>query len=84
LATVRDVPEQAWPAGAGESLPLANLLKELQLTASTSDARRAVSQGGVSIDGKTVTDPVCSVSKSSLPLLIQLGKRRAARVVRGD
>ncbi|HTF87552.1 MAG TPA: tyrosine--tRNA ligase [Planctomycetota bacterium] len=81
LETVRDAPEIPWPDRKLESLPLANLLKDLGLSATTSEARRAVQQGGVTIDGVPVADAVLVVKQASLPILLQLGKRRAARVV---
>ena len=81
LATVSDAPEMAWPAAGGASLPLANLLKELGLCSTTSEARRAIEQGGVTLDDAVVRAPTHVVAASSLPLTIRVGKRRAARVV---
>ncbi len=78
-----DIPDAGWPAAAsGQPLPLANLLKELNLAASTSEARRLVSQGGVRLNGEVAQDPVRPVSEGDLPLLIQAGKRRFVRLVR--
>ena len=74
-----DVPEHGWPAD-GEELPLPNLLKELGLAQSTSEARRLVQQGGVKLDGEPEKDPKALVGKSRLPVLIQVGKRRFARL----
>jgi tyrosyl-tRNA synthetase len=74
-----DIPEVAWPEGAAE-LPLANLLKELGLAASTSEARRLVTQGGVRLDGEVRSDPQEVVARPAGELLVQVGKRRFARV----
>lgn len=74
-----DVPEHAWPGG-GDELPLPNLLKELGLAQSTSEARRLVQQGGVKLDGEPQKDPRALVDKARLPVLIQVGKRRFARL----
>ena len=62
------------------SMPLANLLKELGLEKSTSDARRSIEGGGVKLDGAVVKDPRLVVRAPSNELLIQVGKRRFARV----
>ncbi len=76
-----DVPVVAWPKGAPlEGIALANLLKELGLEKSTSDARRNIEQGGVKIDGAIVRDPKTIVKSPPGDLLIQVGKRRFARV----
>jgi tyrosyl-tRNA synthetase len=76
-----DVPVVAWPEGAPEDgMPLANLLKDLGLEKSTSDARRSIEQGGVKLDGEVVKDPKAVVRAPAGDLLIQVGKRRYARV----
>jgi tyrosyl-tRNA synthetase len=75
-----DVPEIDWPAQLGSQVPLSILLRELKLADSSSDARRLVAQGGVKLAGQAVTDPMFAVAKPSQPLLIQVGKRRFARV----
>ncbi|MFT4563028.1 MAG: tyrosyl-tRNA synthetase [Gammaproteobacteria bacterium] len=64
----------------GESgLALANLLQELDLTSSTSEAHRMVKQGAVRIDGEKVTDSRQLITGGQI-LLIQVGKRRIVRV----
>lgn len=63
-------------------LPLANLLKQAGLVSSTSEARNLVRQGGVRVDGQKASDAMTLVTAQS-PLLIQVGKRRIARVKRG-
>lgn len=73
-----DVPEVPWP-GAG-ALPLANLLRELGLATSTSDARRKVEQGGVRLDGEVLRDPAQLVKPPSGELLVQVGKRNFVRL----
>jgi tyrosyl-tRNA synthetase len=79
-----DVPVVAFPKDApAEGVPLANLLKELGLEKSTSDARRSIEQGGVKIDGEVVKDPKVVVKAPAKELLIQVGKRRFARVRAG-
>lgn len=64
------------PDGA---LPIANLLKEAGLVASTSDAHRMLKQGAVKVDGKKVVDRKLAVG-SGTDAVYQVGKRRIARV----
>jgi len=61
-----------------EGKPLANVLAELSLTASTSDAHRMVKQGAVRIDGEKASDSRL-VLKAGETLILQVGKRRIAR-----
>jgi tyrosyl-tRNA synthetase len=77
-----DVPEHGWSsAWPSEGVPLAVLLRELGLAGSSSDARRAVEQGGVRLDGNVARDPMQLVLRPAAPLLLQVGKRRFARIV---
>lgn len=66
-----------------DGYPIANLLKDLGLTASTSEALRMIGQGGVRIDGEKVSDP-----RLRLPIgtncVIQVGKRKASHVHLGS
>jgi len=75
-----DIPEASWPAEG--SLPLANLLRELGLASSGGEARRLVQQGGVRLDGEVAREPMELVSPPEEELLVQVGKRRFARVKR--
>jgi tyrosyl-tRNA synthetase len=71
-----DVPEAPLPAGDPLHLP-ALLVDELGL-GSTSEARRLISQGGVRVDGETVTD--LDIPREKLAQsLVQAGKRRYVR-----
>jgi tyrosyl-tRNA synthetase len=71
-----DVPEAPLPAGDPLHLP-ALLVDELGL-GSTSEARRLISQGGVRVDGETVTD--LDIPREKLAeALVQAGKRRYVR-----
>jgi len=77
-----DVPRHAWSQQwPAQGLPLAVLLRELGLAASSSEARRAVEQGGVRLDGVVATDPMLPIPRPAADLLIQIGKRRFARLV---
>jgi tyrosyl-tRNA synthetase len=77
-----ELPERPWPSSArGAELPLANLLREVGLAQSTSEARRNVQGGGVRVDGELVSDPMQAFSERDLPLVLQRGKRHYVRVV---
>jgi tyrosyl-tRNA synthetase len=75
-----EIPAVPWPAEWGEELPLANLLKNAGLVPSTSDARRVVQQGGVKLGGEQARDPMQSVRRPATPLLVQVGKKKYARI----
>ena len=56
------------------------LLSVTKLTASNGEARRLIEQGGVSIDGTKVTDPLASLP--SVPeFILKVGKRRFLKVL---
>jgi tyrosyl-tRNA synthetase len=77
-----DMPEYRPEAGAGEEVGLLNLMSGAGLTESNSEARRLIEQGAVSIDGDTVEDTGLYVDVSATaPFVLQVGKRRYARVV---
>jgi tyrosyl-tRNA synthetase len=62
-------------------MPLATLIKELGLETSTSNARRVIEQGGVTIrpDRTAIKDPKASVVVSD-GLIVRVGRRKIARV----
>ena len=73
-----DMPEvtvQAPPEG----ILVTQMLKQSQLTPSTSEAARAIEQGGVKIDGERVTDRGLRLLPGKT-LTVQVGKRKFARV----
>lgn len=61
------------------NLGIANLLKEANLTASTSEAIRMINQGAVKIDGERVENPKLDIAAGSQHVY-QVGKRKFARV----
>ncbi len=70
-----DMPEQSL---SGAPLGIGQLLKQADLCASTSDALRNVDQGGVRIDGATVTDRGLKLPAGVY--VVQVGKRKFARI----
>jgi tyrosyl-tRNA synthetase len=75
-----DTMPEARIVSGGRALPIANVLKEAGLTASTSEALRLIQQGAVRIDGARISDKALSLSPGATAV-IQVGKRRIARVV---
>jgi tyrosyl-tRNA synthetase len=63
---------------AGAPIAIGVLLKQAGLVASTSEAMRNIEQGGVRIDGDKVSDK--SLRLGAGTFVVQVGKRRAARV----
>lgn len=62
-----------------EGYPIANLLKDAGLVASTSDALRMIQQGAVRIDGARLEDGGLKIARGAVHV-VQVGKRRFARV----
>jgi tyrosyl-tRNA synthetase len=73
-----DIPEVKVDA-KGKALPLAQVLKQAGLTASTSEAVRMIEQGGVRIDGEKVTGKSLALGPGK-KYLAQVGKRKFARI----
>ncbi|WP_230433070.1 tyrosine--tRNA ligase [Plesiomonas shigelloides] len=73
-----EMPELILDAGS-EGIAIANLLKDADLVASTSEALRMIKQGGVKIDGEKVDDAKLTLSAGSTAVY-QVGKRKFARV----
>jgi tyrosyl-tRNA synthetase len=77
-----EIPELRW-SGTGESVWICRLLAETGLAKSNGEARRLVAQGGVKVDGERVSDPALEIPARGA-VLVEVGKRRIARVVLGD
>ena len=60
-------------------MPIANLLKEAGLFASTSEAMRMVKQGAVKINGEKVEDKSLQIEKGTTEIY-QVGKRKFSKV----
>ncbi|MBO9540039.1 tyrosine--tRNA ligase [bacterium] len=71
----------------GDTAGILALLSGAKLVASTSEARRLIQQGGIKLhqgdEATTVSDPQATVAIPAEGLIIQVGKRRFARISRG-
>ncbi len=75
----REIPASTQVYRIAEEMWVCELMKQLQFTPSTSEARRLVSQGAVRVDGRTITD----VNFRFVPgehKVLEVGKRRVARI----
>jgi tyrosyl-tRNA synthetase len=70
-----DIPEVTL---TGAPLGIGQLLKQANLVPSTSEAMRNLEQGGVKIDGTTVSDKSLKVEAGTF--VVQVGKRRFAKI----
>ena len=61
------------------SIPLTNLLKNTEMTSSTSEAMRLIKQGGVKIDSEKVSDPKFEIQSGS-EAIYQVGKRKFLKI----
>jgi tyrosyl-tRNA synthetase len=73
-----DIPEVTVQAPAGGIL-IAQLLRQANLTPSTSEAQRMIEQGGVKLDGERVEDKGLKLA-AGRTVVAQVGKRKFARI----
>ena len=73
-----DIPSRSIDVGIN-GMPLANLLKDCEMTASTSEAMRLIKQGGVKIDSIKVEDPKLVVMQGQ-ESIYQVGKRKFLKI----
>ena len=79
-----DVPERRIDIGShnngSDSIGIAQLLKMAGLVESTSEAMRAIEQGGVKLDSEKVTDKNLQLNKGTT-VVAQVGKRKFAKII---
>ena len=73
-----DIPPVSVDVGA-DGMPLTNLLKNCEMTTSTSEAMRLIKQGGVKIDSVKVEDPKLIVMQGQ-ESIYQVGKRKFLKI----
>ncbi|MBX3641163.1 MAG: tyrosine--tRNA ligase [Nitrosomonas sp.] len=59
---------------------LTQLLKQIGLTTSTSEAQRMIDQGAVKLNGEKVEDKALKISRGTT-IVVQIGKRKFAKVI---
>lgn len=73
-----DIPQKTIQI-SGNEVAISQLLKQIDLTSSTSEAFRMIEQGGVKIDGDKISDKALKIA-SGKTITIQVGKRKFAKV----
>jgi tyrosyl-tRNA synthetase len=63
----------------GKKRRLIDLMVETKLASGTGEARRLIRQGGVKLEGKTVTDELMEISHES-EMVLKVGKRKFLKV----
>ena len=71
---------QLIPLRQQDAYPIANVLKDVGLTQSTSESFRMIKQGAVRVNGEKITDKDLHLASQSEHVL-QVGKRKFARVI---
>ncbi len=74
-----DIPEYPLPADAGSKIYIPKVLKEAGLVKSTSEARRLIKQGAISLDGSKFSQE--EIEKPAPGSILKVGKRRYLRLV---
>jgi tyrosyl-tRNA synthetase len=77
-ALPEDMPEVVLQL-AGDSIGVAQAVKQAGLVASTSEALRLIEGGGLKLDGERVADKGLTLAKGTT-VVVQAGKRRFARI----
>ncbi len=75
-----DVMEEVALAADANGLWIIKALAASGLCRSSSDARRMILQGGVSVDGQKLSDVECRLSKRDAPYTLKVGKRHFIRI----
>jgi tyrosyl-tRNA synthetase len=70
---------EVMPEVSVAAAPIAQVLKQADLVSSTSEALRLIEGGGVRVDGDKVSDKTL-ILKAGITVVMQVGKRRFARV----
>ena len=76
----KDLPDEMDKIEIFEPERIVDLLKRIEVVSSTSEARRLIDQGAVTIDGNRIEDQLGEV-KPGADQIIKVGKRRFLKVV---
>lgn len=75
-----DIPEFRFDAG--ESDKLVNIIKKIGFAPSNSEAKRLIQQGGVTLDGETVSDIHAEIQfNGNSELILKVGKRKFGKLI---
>lgn len=65
----------------GNEYMLSNIMAENGMSKSASEGKRLIKQGGVSLDGEKIKDPVFKLIAENNEYILKVGKRRFAKLV---
>lgn len=74
----KDIKNYEHPAG---EYPIVTLIREMGMVANSTEARNALSSGGVKLDEVVVTDPKMMIEVNSQKKLVQVGKKKFGYIV---
>jgi tyrosyl-tRNA synthetase len=67
---------------AGQSDKLVNIIKEIGFAPSNSEAKRLIQQGGVTLDGETVSDIHAEIQfNGNTEMILKVGKRKFGKLI---
>lgn len=67
-----------------EDRKVVDILRDLKMVASGSEAKQLMKSGGIRLDGKVIDDPRKVVTCDNLPVVLQVGKRRYVRLIASE
>ncbi len=67
-----------------DKVDIISLIKKTNLISSSSEAKRLLAQGAVSVDGKKIKDPNSYIIINKKGKIIKIGKRRFAKVLKAN
>ncbi|MCS6834640.1 MAG: tyrosine--tRNA ligase [Anaerolineae bacterium] len=79
-AIPQDIPEEVM----NEDKKILDILRDLKMVASGSEAKQLMKGGGVRLNGQVINDPQMVITRSSLPQVLQVGKRKYVRLLASD
>ena len=62
-------------------ISISDLLKQIGFSATTGDVRNALAGNSIRVNGETIMDPKFLVQISDAETLIEMGKKKAKRVI---
>lgn len=74
-----DIPEEV----LGEEERILDILRRLNMVSSGKEAKRLVKDNGIRRDGQAITDALDTVRPEDLPVVLQVGKRKFVRLIKG-
>lgn len=77
-AVPEDIPEEV----LSEAKKVLDILRDLKMVASGSEAKQLMKGGGIRMNGEVIDDPQLLIAPEQLPVVLQVGKRKYVRLVR--